>query len=100
MLAMSLYSIKNYPEAAMVFERIPDEALADPRMSFAWAHTLSEAKEPQRAEEVLGKLTQQSIPAALLVRAGQLYADLGDQANAQTCYKKAREQDPNIKTPQ
>ncbi|MGZ4816517.1 MAG: tetratricopeptide repeat protein, partial [Terriglobales bacterium] len=56
MLAMSLYMLKDYPEAAKIFDRIPDEALADPRMSFAWAYTLSETKNPERAAEVLGKL--------------------------------------------
>ena len=100
MLAMSLYMLKNYPEAAKVFDRIPDEALADPRMSYAWAQTLTETKDRQRAIEVLGKLTAQTLPAEMFVRVGKLYRDLGDQANAQMCYQKAREQNPNIELPQ
>jgi tetratricopeptide (TPR) repeat protein len=100
MLAMSLYMLKNYPEAAKVFDHIPDEVLADPRMSYAWAYTLSETKDRQRAIEVLGKLTAQTLPAEMLVRAGKLYRELGDQANAQVCYQKAREQNPNIELPQ
>ncbi|HVZ17074.1 MAG TPA: tetratricopeptide repeat protein, partial [Terriglobales bacterium] len=99
MLAMSLYMLQRYPEAAKVFERIPDEAMADPRISLAWAYTLRETKEPQRAIELLEKLTRQEISAEMFVRAGKLYGDLGDETNAQACFRKAREQDPSIKIP-
>ena len=100
MLAMSLYMLKDYPEAAKVFDQIPDEAGADPRMSFAWAYTLQQVKDSQRASKVLARLTQQSLPAEMFVRAGKLYGELGDQANAQACYRKAREQDPSIRIPE
>jgi len=100
MLAMSLYMLKKYPEAAKVFDRVTDETLADPRMSYAWADTLVQTKDSQRATEVLGRLTAQPLSAEMFVRAGQLYSDLGDQADAKVCYRKAREQDPAIKTPQ
>jgi tetratricopeptide (TPR) repeat protein len=99
MLAMSLYMLKDYSAAAKVFDVIPNEALADPRMSFAWAETLAQTKNPQRATEILGKLMEQPMPAPMLVRAGQLYASLGDRARAASCYQKAREQDPSITIP-
>jgi len=99
MLALSLYMTKDYADAAKVFELIPDETQADPRMSLAWAETLAQTKNPQRAAEVLAKLTEKSQPAPVLVSAGKLYADLGDQQHSQACYQKAREQDPDVKIP-
>lgn len=100
MLAMSLYMLKQYPEAEKVFELVSDEAMADPRMSFAWADTLVRTKDAQRANAILGKLTEQQLPAPMWMRVGQLYASLGDSANAQRCFQKAKEEDSSIKTPQ
>ena len=100
MLAMSLYMLKQYPEAAKAFDQVADDAMADPRMSFAWADTLVQTKNPQRATEVLSKLTEEPMPPQMWVRVGQLYGALGDSSNAQKCFQKAKEQDPTIKTPQ
>jgi len=99
MLAMSLYSTKNYAEAVKVFERVGDSALADPRMAYGWADSLAKTKDTQQASTVLGKLVVQQLPPEMLVLAGQLYSDIGDQSSAQNCYRRAREQDPNIKLP-
>jgi tetratricopeptide (TPR) repeat protein len=100
MLAMSLYSTKNYAEAVKAFERVGDTtALADPRMAYSWAVSLAKTKDSQQAATVLGKLVAQQLPPEILVLAGQLYADLGDRANAQNCYRRAKEQDPNIELP-
>jgi len=99
MLAMSLYSTKNYAEAVKVFERVGDSALADPRMAYGWADSLAKTKDTQQASTVLGKLVVQQLPPEMLVLAGQLYSDIGDQSSAQNCYRRAREQDPNIQLP-
>jgi len=100
MLAMSLYMLKQYPEAAKAFDQVSNEAMADPRMSFAWADTLVQTKDSQRANEVLSKLTAEPLPPQMWVRVGQLYGDLGDSSNAQKCFQKAKEEDPAIKTPE
>jgi tetratricopeptide (TPR) repeat protein len=100
MLALSLYSIKNYAEAVKAFDRVGDEALADPRMAYSWAASLTKTKDSNRAAMVLERLVTQEPPAEILVLAGELYADLGDEAKARSCYKRARAKDPAIKTPE
>jgi tetratricopeptide (TPR) repeat protein len=99
MLAMSLYMLKQYPEAAKAFGQAPDEALADPRMTFAWADTLVQTRDTEHANQLLGKLIDEPLPSQLLVRVGKLYGDLGDRSNAEKCFQKAKAQDPAIQTP-
>ncbi len=99
MLALSLFSIKNYAEAAKTFDRVGDAALSDPRMAYSWAMSLAKTNDRQRASAILEKLVAQAIPPEMLVLAGQLYAEIGDPKNAQLCYQRAREQDPNIAIP-
>lgn len=99
MLALSLYSIKNYAEAAKVFDRVQDQTLADPRMAYGWAVSLVRTKDAKRASEVLEKLTALQIPPEMLVLAGQLYSEIGDQKHAEICYQRAKQQDPNLAVP-
>ena len=99
MLALALYSIKNYPDAITVFDRLGDAPMQDPFMAYAWATSLARTNNKQRATEVLEKLTANPIPPSILVAAGQLYAEIGDVSKAQTCYQKAKEEDPSITIP-
>jgi tetratricopeptide (TPR) repeat protein len=98
-LALALFSIQDYAEAAEAFDRVPDATLSDPRMTYGWALSLAKTNDQQRAATVLDKLVAQPIPPEMLVLAGQLYAEIGDQKNAQVCYQRAREQDPNVILP-
>ncbi len=99
MLALSLFSIKNYAEAVKVFDRVQDQTLSDPRMAYGWAVSLVRTKDAKRASEVLEKLTALQIPPEMLVLAGQLYSEIGDQKNAESCYQRAKQQDPNLAVP-
>lgn len=99
MLALSLFSTKNYRDAAKTFDRIPEMASSDPRMAYGWALSLSKTNEPQRASSILAKLTAQQIPPEMLVLVGMVYVDIGDQKNAEVCFKRAKEQDPNVSVP-
>ncbi len=99
MLALALYSVKNYPEAVTVFDRLGDAPLADPFMAYAWATSLARTNNKQRAADILEKLTANAIPPPILVAAGQLYAEIGEGSKAQICYQKAKEEDPSITIP-
>jgi tetratricopeptide (TPR) repeat protein len=99
MLALALYSIKNYPDAVTVFDRLGDAPMADPFMAYAWATSLARTNNKQRAADVLEKLTANPIPPPILVAAGQLYAEIGEGSKAQSCYQKAKEEDPSITIP-
>ena len=99
MLALALYSIKNYPDAVTIFDRLGDAPLGDPFMAYAWATSLARTNNKQRAADVLEKLTASPIPPPILVAAGQLYAEIGEGSKAQICYQKAKEEDPSITIP-
>ncbi len=99
MLALAFYSIKNYPEAVTVFDRLGDAPMSDPFMAYAWATSLARTNNKQRAAEILEKLTANPIPPPILIAAGQLYAEIGDGSKAQICYQKAKEEDPSITIP-
>ena len=99
MLALALYSIKNYPDAVTVFDRLGDAPMGDPFMAYAWATSLARTNNKQRAADVLEKLTANPIPPAILVAAGQLYSEIGEGSKAQICYQKAKEEDPSITIP-
>jgi len=99
MLALALYSIKNYSDAVIVFDRLGDAPMADPFMAYAWATSLARTNNKLRAADVLEKLTANPIPPPILVAAGQLYAEIGEGSKAQICYQKAKEEDPSITIP-
>jgi tetratricopeptide (TPR) repeat protein len=99
MLALSYFSIKDYAQAAKAFDRVGDSALSDPRMAYGWALSLAKTNDRARASAILEKLVAQKIPPEMLVLAGQLYAEIGDQKNAEICFQRAREQDPNVALP-
>ena len=67
MLALALYSIKNYPEAVAVFDQLGDAPMANPFMAYAWATSLARTNSKQRAADVLEKLTANPIPPSILV---------------------------------
>ena len=99
MLAMSLFSIKDYPGAAEAFAKIPDLAMSDPRMSYDWAAALARTNDRQRAASILATLVTQPAPSDLLVRACQLYQEMQDPDGAQSCFQKAKEQHPDLQLP-
>lgn len=99
MLALSLYSINDFGQAAKVFDQVQDETLADPRMTYAWATSLVRTNDKQGAATVLAKLVAMPIPPGMLALAGKLYADMGEQKSAAECYRRAKEQDPNVVVP-
>lgn len=99
MLALALFSIKDYPEAVTYFDRLGDAPMGDAFMAYAWATSLARTNNKQRASEILGKLTANPIPPPILIEAGKLYAEIGDAAKAKTCYQKAKEEDPSVNLP-
>jgi tetratricopeptide (TPR) repeat protein len=99
MLALALYSTKDYPEAVTVFGRLGDAPMSDPFMAYAWATSLARTNNKQRAAEILEKLIANPIPPPILIAAGQLYAEIGDGSKAQICYQRAKEEDPSITIP-
>jgi tetratricopeptide (TPR) repeat protein len=99
MLAMSLFSIKDYPAAVKVFDKVQDAAMADPRMTYGWAASLARTNNRQLASSILEKFIAQPLATDMLVRACQLYEEMGDKTNSKTCFEKAKSQDASVKLP-
>jgi tetratricopeptide (TPR) repeat protein len=98
-LAMSLFSLKDYAEAAKAFEQSGDVARTDPRLSYQWAYSLAQIHSSKRAAQILDALTAQSLPPEMLVQIGQLYASMGNHEQAEACFRKARQENPASELP-
>jgi hypothetical protein len=73
--------------------------MSDPQMSYGWAASLARTNDRMHALKILGQLTAQPLPVETLVQACQLYDELQDRVSAQTCFAKAKAQDPTVKVP-
>jgi tetratricopeptide (TPR) repeat protein len=98
LLAVSLFALGDYAEAAKSFDRFGDAALADPEMAYAWAFSLSRTSQFQRARIILDKLSDQSLTAEMLILVGKVYNDVGDYTHALTCFQKASRQDATARS--
>ena len=96
MLPMALFTSGQFPEAAKAFESMGDAVYRDPRMAYAWAFSLTRINDPKKAEEVLGRLSLQPLPADMLLGIGDLYTTTGDYEDALHMARKALEQDPSV----
>jgi tetratricopeptide (TPR) repeat protein len=96
MLAVSLYSSRQYAEAAQAFGSVGDVVYRDPRMAYAWAFSLARTNNPQKAIEVLNKLTATQLPKEMWLAVGDLYTQVDDQEDALRCFRKVIELDPSM----
>ena len=94
MLAISLYSARQYADAAKAFGEVGDGVYRDPRMAYAWAYSLARTNDPKKTIEVLSKLTAQPLPKEMWMTAGDLYTQVDDYEDALRCFRKAIELDP------
>ena len=95
-LAISLFSSHQYAEAAKAFSEVGDGVYRDPRMAYAWAFSLARINDPQKATEVLNKLTSQSLPKEMWMTAGDVYTQVDDYKDALRCFEQAIELDPTM----
>ena len=97
LLATSLFSTKQYGEAARSFNVLGEAAVSDPQMRYAWAFSLAQSGQPQQANAILQKLTAQPLSADMLLAVGEVYSGLGNYSRALVCFQKAIQQNPTIK---
>ena len=94
MLAMSLFSTQQFAEAAKAFEGLGDSVYRDPRMAYAWAFSLLRTNDPNKALEVLNKLSTQALPTDMMMGVGDLYSQTGDYEDALKVFRKVIQEDP------
>ncbi len=96
MLAISLYSSRQYAEAAKALGDVGEGVYRDPRMAYAWAFSLARINDPRQTIEVLNKLTAQPLPKEMWMAIGDLYTQVDDQQDALRCFLKVIELDPTM----
>jgi tetratricopeptide (TPR) repeat protein len=94
MLAMALFSSDQYADAAKVFDQVGDTAYSDPRVAYAWATSLARTNQPDKANAILARMSQQPLSPDALLLVGQVYSDLDNQQQALATYQKAIQQNP------
>jgi tetratricopeptide (TPR) repeat protein len=94
MLAMALFSSDQYADAAKVFDQVGDVAYSDPRVAYAWATSLARTNQPEKANAILARMSQQPLSPDALLLVGQVYSDVGNQQQAIAAYQKAIQQNP------
>jgi tetratricopeptide (TPR) repeat protein len=97
LLAISLFSVGQFADAAASFKMLGETNFADPNLAYAWAYSLSRSDQLKQSASVLAKLTTQPLSAEMLVLVGHLYTELGDYNHALDSFRKATQQDPSIK---
>jgi tetratricopeptide (TPR) repeat protein len=96
MLAMALFSSDQYADAAKAFDQVGDVAYSDPRVAYAWATSLARTNQPDKANAILARMSQQQLSPDALLLVGQVYGDLGKQQQAIATYQKAIQQNPSL----
>jgi tetratricopeptide (TPR) repeat protein len=96
MLAMALFSSGQYADAAKAFDQVGDMAYSDPRVAYAWATSLARSNQPDKANAILTRMSQQQLTPDALLLVGQVYSDLGNQQQALATYQKAISQNPAL----
>jgi len=94
MLAMSLFTIEKFPEAANQFAPIGDLALQDTRSAFAWAYSLSQTSQQQHANEIADNLAGRDLPPDVHLLVCKLYTATENYEHALPCLRAISAQNP------
>jgi tetratricopeptide (TPR) repeat protein len=96
MLAMSLFSIEKFSDAASAFAPIGDLAMQDPRTAYAWAYSLGRTNQQQHANEIAGNLETRDLPPGIHLLVCKLYTATENYEHALPCLRKISAQNPNM----
>lgn len=94
MLAMSLFSMEKFPEAAKNFSAIPDAAMQDTRSAYAWAFSLARTGQDQQAKPIIDNLAARDLTPDVRMLVCQLYNTTENYAHAVPCFQKLAEENP------
>lgn len=94
MLAMSLFSMEKFADAAKNFSAIPDAAMQDTRSAYAWAFSLSRAGQDQQANPIIDNLAARDLTPDVRMLVCQLYNTTENYEHAVPCFKKLAGENP------
>ena len=96
MLAMSLFSIEKFAEAAQNFAPIGDAVMQDTRSAYAWAFSLARTHQEQQANQIIDTLAARDLTPDVRMLVCQLYNTTENYEHAVPCFKKLAEDNPTM----
>jgi tetratricopeptide (TPR) repeat protein len=96
MLAMSLFSIERFHEAAGQFAPIEELTMQDPRSAYAWAYSLAHTNQQQHANDIANNLAARELSPDIHLLVCKLYTALENYEHALPCLQKILEQYPSM----
>ena len=96
MLAISLFSIEKFADAANQFAPIGELALQDTRTAYAWAYSLARTSQQPHANEIADNLAARDLPPDTHLLVCKLYTATENYAHALPCLQKIAAQNPTM----
>jgi len=94
MLAMSLFTIEKFADAAGNFAQISDLVMQDPRSAYAWAFSLARTSQEQKANAIANDLAARNLAPDVHLLVCQLYTTMENYEHAVPCFRKLETEDP------
>jgi tetratricopeptide (TPR) repeat protein len=96
MLAMSLFTIEKFADAATNFARISDLAMQDTRSAYAWAFSLARTNQQQQANQIADTLAARDLAPDVRMLVCQLYNTTENYEHAVPCFRRLAEENPTM----
>ena len=96
MLAMSLFTIEKFADAASQFALIGELAMQDPRAAYAWAYSLARSSQQQHANEIADNLAARDLAPEVRMLVCQLYTATENYEHAVPCFRKLSDANPDM----
>ena len=96
MLAMSLFSLERFPEAATNFGAINDLTMQDARTAYAWAYSLVRTNQPQQANAIADILATRDMSPDVHLLVCKLYTASENYEHAIPCFRAIVSANPEM----
>jgi tetratricopeptide (TPR) repeat protein len=94
MLAMSLFTIEKFADAARNFAPIGDLAMQDTRSAYAWGFSLARTNQQQQANQIADALVTRDLTPDVRMLVCQLYNLTENYEHAVPCFRRLAEDNP------
>ena len=96
MLAMSLFTIEKFADAASNFAQISDLTMQDTRSAYAWAFSLARTNQPQKSNQIADQLAARELAPEVHLLVCQLYTATENYEHAIPCFRKLLAASPSM----
>jgi tetratricopeptide (TPR) repeat protein len=96
MLAMSLFTIEKFADAAQNFAILGDAAMQDTRSAYAWGFSLARTGQDQQANQIADTLAARDLTPDVHMLVCQLYTAAENFAHAVPCFQKLADENPTM----